>query len=201
MRAILSTLVTLLVLCGCHNVRHHPLQDGSIHDWFVVGTATYEIDANEIYGHGNERRNSFLVSPCAYGNFELEVDVLIDPGGNSGIQIRSEVDTANARVVGYQCEIDPSDRAWTGGIYGEGDRGWLFSLENLPEARAAFVPSTWNHLKIVCQGDSIKTWVNGIACADYVDNAAGTGVIAFQVHSGASTVRWRDLTILELPAP
>jgi len=38
---------------------------------------------------------------------------------NSGVQIRSQssAEYVNGRVHGYQVEIDPSPRAWTGGIY------------------------------------------------------------------------------------
>lgn len=201
MRPLLLLTTTLLVLSGCHDAGHRPLEDGSIRDWIVVGTASYDIEGEELHGHGKEPRNSFLVSPRTYSDFELEVDVLINPGCNSGIQIRSEVDDTNARVVGYQCEIDPSPRAWTGGIFGEGDRGWLFPLEDLPEARAAFVPGIWNHLKVVCIGPSLRTWVNGVPCADYIDDEDPSGVIAFQVHSGTCEVRWRNLLIVDLATP
>ena len=31
----------------------------------------------------------------------------------------------------HQCEIDPSDRAWSGGIYYEGGRGWVYAIRNV----------------------------------------------------------------------
>ena len=66
-----------------------------------------------------------------------------DVPGNSGIQFRShqkpEDDPKNpSRVFGYQMEVDPSDRKWSGGIYDEARRGWLFDLKDKPEAGAAF---------------------------------------------------------------
>lgn len=81
---------------------------------------------------------------------------------NSGIQIRSNSlpQYQNGRVHGYQVEIDPSDRAWSGGIYDEGRRGWLYSLENDSEAQKAFRQNEWNHYRIEAIGDTIKTWVN-----------------------------------------
>jgi hypothetical protein len=56
---------------------------------------------------------------------------------NSGVQIRGISDPAikGGRVHGYQVEIDPSDRAWTGGLYDEARRGWLHTLENQKDAR------------------------------------------------------------------
>ena len=78
--------------------------------------------------------NSFLCTAHDYGDFELELEFKVDPTLNSGIQIRSEcfdkptevkteektIKIPAGRVHGYQVEIDPSDRAWTAGIYDEG---------------------------------------------------------------------------------
>ena len=66
---------------------------------------------------------------------------------NSGIQFRSEIKDASdtchvtdlktpERVHGYQMEIDPSSRAWSGGIYDEARRGWLYPMEYNPGAKA-----------------------------------------------------------------
>ena len=58
-------------------------------------------------------------------------------------------------------EIDPSDRKWTGGLYDEARRGWLFPLDGHPTAQAAFRQGEWNHFRIEAIGDHIRTWVNG----------------------------------------
>ncbi len=75
-----------------------------------------------------------------YADFVLELDFKPDPEFNSGVQIRSESrpDYQNGRVHGYQVEIDTTPRAWTGGIYDEGRRGWLAPLDKNPAAQAAF---------------------------------------------------------------
>jgi hypothetical protein len=56
---------------------------------------------------------------------------------NSGIQFRSEskADYRDGRVHGYQMEIDPSPRAWTGGIYDEARRDWLYTSSTIQERR------------------------------------------------------------------
>ncbi len=151
----------------------------------------------------NMQRNSFLVSDEEYGDFELLVGVRIEPGGNSGIQIRSHVDweanEGEGRLFGYQIEIDPSERAWSAGLYDEGRRGWLANLEGNPEARAAFVVGEWNQYRILCEGARIRTWVNGVPAVDFVDEGENLdlkGHIAFQVHSGKrSFVQWLDPVI------
>lgn len=191
----------LLLLATTSCQQAPPLHGDTLSPWFVAGGATYQAEAGQvIHGIGRDLpRNSFLVSQDIYGDFELNVEVKID-GGNSGIQIRSHYDPEKDRVFGYQIEIDPSERAWSGGLYDEGRRGWLDSNEGKEAARAAFDPAGWNHYRIRCVGDHIQTWVNEVPCADFHDDADAEGHLALQVHGGAKTdVWWRGLTIRRLP--
>ena len=109
------------------------------------------------------------------------------------------------RVHGYQYEIDPSDRAYTGGVYDEGRRGWLFDLKDNEAARKAFKQGDWNQARIECRGNSIKTFINGVPAADFTDDLTAEGVIALQVHGiGKKTeavgkeVMWKNIRIKEL---
>jgi hypothetical protein len=92
---------------------------------------------------------------------------------------------------------------WTGGIYDEGRRGWLYNLENNEPARKAFKPNEWNKFHIECKGDSIKTWLNGVPVADLKDSVTPSGFIGLQVHAIGKReqpleVRFRNLRIKEL---
>jgi len=190
-------LVLPFVLGAC---QQPPLYGNDRSPWFLIGGASYLDEPGElIHGVGRDLpRNSFLVSRREYGDFELTVEVKIE-GGNSGIQIRSHVDEEKSRVFGYQIEVDPSERAWSGGLYDEGRRGWLDSNEGKEDAREAFDPASWNHYRILCQGDHIQSWVNGVPCADFHDDMDARGHIALQVHGGTKTdVWWRDLRIVPL---
>lgn len=167
--------------------------------WIAIGDAHFDFAADDtIHGSGRDLpNNAFLLSTQEFADFELEVEVRIE-GGNSGIQIRSHLNEQGV-VYGYQIEIDPSERGWSGGLYDEGRRGWLDSNEGKEDARAAFDPEDWNHYRIVCRGDHIRTWVNAVPCADYHDDADASGLIALQVHGGARTdVWWRGLRIRRL---
>ncbi len=123
----------------------------------------------------------------------------LDVPGNSGIQLRSHEREKDGRVFGYQCEIDPSPRAWSGGIYDESRRGWLKNLKDNEAGRKAFKLKDWNQFVIKAEGPSIKTWINGVPCADLSDKADADGFIALQVHSGKKgQIRWRNVRIKEL---
>ncbi len=169
------------------------------------GTARYEVKDGVIVGTtAKGSPNSFLCTKKLYSDFELEFEVNVDPRMNSGVQIRSESrkDYKDGRVHGYQVEIDPSARAWSGGIYDEARRGWLYDLKNKPEAQKAFKNGEWNHFRVLCVGPSIKTWVNGVPAADLTDTMTLTGFIALQVHASKSEtplqVMWRNIRIREL---
>lgn len=52
--------------------------------------------------------------------------------------MKAKKNITRGRVHGYQFEIDPSKRAWSGGIYDEARRNWIYSLNWNPSARTAF---------------------------------------------------------------
>ncbi|MDD4379730.1 MAG: DUF1080 domain-containing protein [Dysgonamonadaceae bacterium] len=191
------------------------------------GTAEYKIQDNAIVGVSKMGTpNTFLATDKMYNNFILEFEFKIDEGLNSGVQFRSNSlkNYRDGRVHGYQFEIDPSERAWTGGIYDEARRGWLYPLTYNtmkavvvksddsgecfypptynPLAQKAFKKNEWNKGRIEAIGNSIRTWVNGIPCADLIDDMTKSGFIALQVHQignpkdEGKTVSWRNIRIL-----
>ena len=168
------------------------------------GHAKYSVENGEIVGTTVPNTpNSFLVTNELYGDFFLDLDLKVDTSMNSGIQIRSEssADYNNGRVHGYQVEVDPSKRAWSGGIYDEARRGWLYPLELNPDAKSAFKNGQWNHYHIECVGNVIRTWVNGVPAANLVDDMTKKGFIALQVHQipdashARKQIRWKNIKI------
>lgn len=170
------------------------------------GTAPYEVRDGVITGKTVlNSPNSFLCTKEKYGDFILEFDTWFDSRMNSGVQIRSESkpDFKDGRVHGYQVELDPSDRAWSGGIYDEARRGWLYTLDINPAGKKAYKKESWNHYRIEAIGNSIRTWVNGIPCADLIDDTTPVGFIALQVHSidkdslrEGLEVKWKNIRII-----
>ena len=150
------------------------------------GKANYKVVDGTIVGSTvHNTPNSFLTTDKMYGDFILELDYKVDPTMNSGIQIRSNSYPYynNGRVHGYQVEIDPSERAWSAGIYDEARRGWLNTLEDNPEAQKAFKQNEWNHYRIEAIGDTLKTWINGVPAAYLIDDKTASGFIGLQVHN------------------
>ena len=224
----ISLSVIALIIMGVATVHAHeklaPIFDGkSLKGWTQKGgKADYRIEDGQIVGTSKTKTpNSFLCTEKMYSNFILELEYKVDPSLNSGIQIRSNmyeedkvytwIDAKGdekqkkvpaGRVHGYQVEIDPSPRAWSGGIYDESRRGWLNNLKENEPARKAFKQNEWNHYRIVANGESIKTWINGVPAADLKDDMTASGFIALQVHNAKENgheVRWRNIRLKELP--
>lgn len=168
------------------------------------GKADYRVVNGEIVGTTVANTpNSFLATDKDYGDFILELDLLVANDMNSGIQFRSisKPEIMNGRVHGYQCEVDPSTRAWSGGIYDEARRGWLYTGELNPSAKSAFKLGEWNHYRIECIGNSMRTWLNGIPVAWVIDDMTPSGLIALQVHAieandqAGTQIRWKNIRI------
>ncbi|MCK5465782.1 MAG: DUF1080 domain-containing protein [Bacteroidales bacterium] len=169
------------------------------------GEAIYELENGVIIGTTVANTpNSFLATNKQYGDFILKYSIMVDTLLNSGVQIRSNA-YLNGRVHGYQVEIDPSLRGYSGGIYDEARRAWLHDLGDNEAGRNAFKNGEWNHYRVEAIGNSIKTWINGIMCANLVDAIDDRGFIAFQVHGINAAenpatvgvqVKWKDIGII-----
>jgi len=182
------------------------LFDGkTLNGWKQLGgKATYEVKDGAIVGTTVAKTpNSFLATEKIYGDFILELELKVDSKMNSGVQFRSNSNPEylNGTVHGYQCEIDPSDRGWSGGIYDESRRGWLYTTEIHPEAKKAFKRDEWNKYRIEAIGNIIRTWINGQPVSYLVDDMTATGFIALQVHAIYASmtpgmqVMWKNIRI------
>lgn len=168
------------------------------------GQAKYYVEKGQIVGETVANTpNSFLCTEKEYGDFVLELELKVDDKMNSGIQFRSlsKPDYQEGRVHGYQMEVDPTSRAWSGGIYDEGRRDWLYIPNLNPEGKKAFKIGEWNRYRIEAMGSTIRTWVNGVPVAYLVDDLTAAGFIALQVHSiyadmkPGMKIRWRNIRI------
>lgn len=190
----------LLLVGGTQAEEWRSLFDGkSLEGWEKHGgAAEYAVEDGAIVGHSvPNTRNSFLCTKERFQDFELTFEVKVDDALNSGVQVRSNIQGDDV-VFGPQVEIAAGPGS-AGFIYGESTgRGWIS-----PDVKSldVFKNGQWNAYRVVCQGASIKTWINGQPVADLTDaDSNHDGVIGLQVHGvGNKTeplfVRWRNLRI------
>lgn len=208
----LLVVIVLALVFGCTEVEKDTtpwmdIFDGqTLNGWTQKGgEASYEVRDGMLVGSTvHDTPNSFMTSDKMYSDFILELEYKVDSSMNSGIQIRSNSFShrQDGRVHGYQIEIDPSERAWSAGIYDEGRRGWLNPLTDNPEAQKAFKQMEWNHYRIEAIGDTLKTWINGLPAAHLIDDKTASGFIGLQVHSidedkkEGTEISWKNIRIL-----
>ncbi len=206
--ACIITLIGVSInLRGQEDAPWHDLFDGETLNDFerLNGTATFTVKDGIITGTSQMGTpNTFLATKKRYSDFILEAEIYVDPPLNSGIQIRSNSlpGYRDGRVHGYQVEIDPSVRAYSGGIYDEARRGWLYPLSYNPKGRKAWVNGQWNKYHIEAIGNTIQVWVNGIQTVHLIDDMTAEGFIALRVHSiynkeiEGTQVKWRNLRVM-----
>lgn len=193
MLRILATLTLLLTSSLALPAQRASLFDGkTLTGWRVSDpqfASLWSVENGMIVGGSASEKipaNNYLVSNKAYKNFEFSCLFKLDGDPatgmiNSGIQYRSEVKGQN--MVGYQADI--GDGYW-GDIYDEHRRGKLVS-GNLAALKELLRPDGWNSYIVRCTGNRHELYINGIKTADYEEKEKGipgSGIIAFQVHSG-----------------
>lgn len=205
MRPMILAMSGAMALTGAASAAG--LFDGStLEGWHPLGGgADFKVVDDAIVGTTRPGiANSFLVSDRSYGDFILEFDVRQDGGpSNSGVQFRSESTPQfeSGRVHGYQVEIDPSARAWSGGIYDEANRGWLYPGALNPSDTPRYEAGRWNHFRVEAIGPQIRTWIDGKPVAHLIDDSVARGFIGLQVHSVGSaeeagrTTSWKNLRL------
>ncbi|SHM29422.1 3-keto-disaccharide hydrolase [Flavobacterium saccharophilum] len=194
MKQITTIFFLLIALSsGAQSNNWQSLFDGkTLNGWKqFTGSATYSVENGMIVGTTVDKSpNSFLVSDKRLaGDFVLEMETMMtDANTNSGIQFKSNFDAkandGKGRVHGYQYELDPSARKWSGGIYDEGRREWLYPASNNPKGQILFTPNVFHKIRVECIGNTVKTWLDGTPVSYLADSiTSNEGILALQVHS------------------
>jgi hypothetical protein len=169
------------------------------------GGAEYKIVDGAIVGATRAGiPNSFLVTERTFGDFILEFETRQDVGpSNSGVQFRShsKPEFMDGRVHGYQAEIDPSPRAWSGSIYDEAKRGWLYTGELHLPGTQLYRYGEWNRYRIEAIGPQLRIWINGQPASHLIDDSVSEGFFGLQIHSigkpeeAGRTTSWKNLSL------
>ena len=164
--------------------------------WKIYGTEKWFVDRGElICESGPDKQNGYFATEKDYKDFELTLEFFQESNGNSGVFFHSSIEGTS--IAGWQTEIAPLNHH-TGGIYETGGRGWL--IQPKPELEKVLKVGQWNKMKVVVNGNTVTTWLNGKQMITLVDDKIGfiTGKIALQIHSGGGVrVRWRNIMIKE----
>jgi len=165
--------------------------------WKAYGTEKWYVeDGLLICESGPDKEYGYLATEKHYKNFELNLEFKQEADGNSGVFIRSTIE--GVKVSGWQVEVAPKGKH-TGGVYESYGRGWLIKPEAAKEE--VLKEGEWNQMKIVVNGDTLTSYLNGVEMITITDAkiGAGEGSVALQIHDGGGIkVKWKNIEIKEL---
>ena len=191
-------LLSLLALTSVGVSAQVSLFNGkNLDGWTINGTEKWYVeDGLLVCESGPDKAYGYLSTDAYYDDFVLELEFLQEADGNSGVFFRSTVE--GTIVSGWQVEVAPPDHD-TGGIYESYGRGWLIKPDK--EKDAYLKMGEWNHMRIICNGDTVTTFLNGHEMVSLTDQKIGEGKggIALQIHDGGGIkVKWRNIKLTEL---
>ncbi|AWB65394.1 DUF1080 domain-containing protein [Saccharobesus litoralis] len=228
---LITALAISLSLSACVSTQSSQRLDNNLDAWqnvYKYGEARIVDDEIHLISTGNW----FLLSKQKYKDFILEAEIKmpdVKEYSNSGIIFRADVAYNEKKksnyAFGYQAEVDPSDRKWSGGLYEQGTkRQWLHPLHDkrsAPDAdfkqnitkqwdetkANAYKHLEWNKYKIQAKGSEIKIWVNNVLTTHVIDEKTAEGFIGIQHHGSwafkkngdrTNTVKFRNIQITEI---
>ena len=167
-----------------------------LYGWTTYGTEKWYVENGDLVcENGPDNEYGYLSTNEYYDNFILTLEFKQESNGNSGVFFRSTVE--GVIIDGWQVEISPPGMN-TGGIYESYGREWLIKPDPKKENLNY---GDWNSMKIMVNGDNVKTWLNGIEMITLNDEiiGQGEGSIALQIHAGDDVkVRWRNINLEKL---
>tara|TARA_B100001559_G_scaffold53337_1_gene41791 strand:- start:433 stop:1023 length:591 start_codon:yes stop_codon:yes gene_type:complete len=190
LKIIFSLIINILSQADTISLFNGKNLDG----WKVYGTEKWYVDNGElICESGPDKEYGYLATTNEYKNFILNLEFYQQSDGNSGVFFRSSIE--GVIISGWQVEVAPPGNN-SGGIYESYGRGWLVKPD--PKYDNIIKMQSWNLMKIMVDGDNVKTWINGKEMVDITDPVIGdaNGSIALQIHDGGGIkVRWRNLEL------
>ena len=200
MKHILITFSFLVVATIALSQNSNSLFNGKdLTGWTIHGTEKWYVQNGELVCEsGPEKKYGYLSTNKIYKDFVLDLDFKQEANGNSGVFIRSSIESVN--INGWQVEVAPLN-LHTGGIYESMPNGRQWLIKPKPADEANLKQGEWNHLRIQAVGNKVTSWLNGKQMVSLEDEKIGSrdGFIALQIHSGGNIkVRWKDIRIQEL---
>lgn len=189
------------------------LFDGkSLSGWQANENAsTWRVENGALVSRG-ERSHLFYVGhveKANFKNFEFSVEVMTEPGSNSGIYIHTKLAPDPWPVAGYECQVINSPAEVAGKYQERKLTGSIYGVRNTWRPTAQ--DGLWFEYRIIVTGRTIRTFINGEKVCQYTEAAnhwrapdqqgrrLSRGTFALQGHDPKSVVRYRNIRVRVLP--
>ncbi len=148
------------------------------------------------------------VNNAEFKNFELKVDVMAEPGANSGVYFHTAYQEEGWPDKGYEVQVNNS-QAGDGNYKELKKTASLYGVRNIYKQLAD--DNEWFTLHTVVRANNIKIFLNDMLMVDYTEpKAAGgrenrpgrrldSGTFALQGHDPESVVHFKNILVRPLP--
>jgi hypothetical protein len=160
--------------------------DWTVEDGVLIGRNGINWSTNP------ETTGSWLSTKKQYGNFRLELQFMVNKGGNSGVFFRSS-HQRNPAFTGYEMQIHDSH----GRPPSKGGPGSLYDVV-APTKNVIRPAGHWNSATITAQGSKIRVEMNGEKILETEQDRSLKGYIGLQNHDDKSEVRFKNIRLEEL---
>jgi len=202
MRTIPITVLSVAVWANlppvaCQTVTQADIQppqstaDGKLSDASIAAGWISLFDGESLFGFKSESevdwkvvdgaitatagRVGLLRTTSQFSDFHLSLAFRADPNTNSGVFVRTSPKPKKVKKDCFEVNIAPPDNPFpTGGIVGR-QKASVSAVEHVGD---------WTQMQIVCDGDSVKVWVNGEQVNDLESGNPGRGFIGLQFNKG-----------------
>ena len=156
----------------------------TLDDWTPSGEAEWRVENGALVSDSQGR--GLLLTVDEYGNFEMVVDFLAEPGANSGIFLRTTRDPKDMAKDCYELNIAPPDHAYPTG-----------SLVAREKVEGVGELDDWRQFHVEAYGGEITVKLDGEVILQYEDpDPIPKGYIGLQHNQGR--IEFRNVKIRHL---
>jgi len=181
-------IVLILVVSGswqCHSDKNDQKTEPKKSDWVWLfhGTSTdswqdktsgmfpdqgWKVRDNELTvlaATDSTPSGHDIISREKYSNFELELEIRLTEGANSGIKyfVSDQYPDSKGKYLGLEYQLIDDERHADAKLGHEGNRTMASLYDLIPASKSKKVnsPGAWNKVRIVVDGAKVEHWLNG----------------------------------------
>jgi len=126
----------------------------------------------EGLGEGSGEWGGSLITVEQFGNFELEVEWKISPGGNSGIlyHVVESPEYSHAYDTGPEYQV-LDDGGWQGELTDAQKAGSNYDMYAAPADKTLNPAGEWNSSKIIYNNGHVEHWLNGKLTVEFEEGS------------------------------
>lgn len=136
------------------------------HGWLVLGNVLTVLGKTDEQPGGHD-----IISKQKYSSFELELEVNLSEGANSGIKyiVTDSFPGNEGKYLGLEYQLLDNERHPDAQMGRDGNHKMaaLYDLIPPPDSLQINPPGEWNSVRIIVDGNKVEHWLNGVKVLEF----------------------------------